>query len=413
MAGGRHTGHGRGMPWSLPSMSRYALPLAFAGLHGADQLALAAIPLIATLLLGAGPGMTGALVAAQGAAWLLVALPAGVLADRRDRRRLLIGGALLAAAGFGAAALVAKTAPLLALAGFAGASGVVVAALAAFALVPALVERPALPRANALMELGRAVATLAAAPLAGLAAAQGLPQAALGLAGLAGLAAAVAAARLPRPAAMPATPRAAMGAALREGAGFVHEEPLLRAIAMAAVAWNAGFFALMAIAVPLALGPLDLTAAAAGLALGGYGAGLVAGALAAPALARAQPIGRLLLAGPGLSVLGIAALLVAPGGAALGFCMALLGFGPMVWQVAQTSLRQAVTPAALLGRVGAVMQVAVFGVRPLGALAGGALAAAQGPAAALGLAALGFGLSLLAVAQSPLARLHHLPLAAR
>jgi hypothetical protein len=89
--------------------------------------------------------------------------------------------------------------------------------------------------------------------------------------------------------------------------------------------------------------------------------------------------------------------------------MALLGFGPMLWQVAQTSLRQVVAPPALLGRVGAVMQVAVFGVRPLGALAGAALAAAQGAQASLALAAAGFALSLLVVLLSPLALLRRLP----
>lgn len=385
------------------------LPFAFAALHGADQLALAALPLVATLQLGAGPGLTGALVAAQGAAWLLVALPAGVLADRLDRRRLLAGGGLVAALGFALALAAAAHPLLLGLAAFLGAGGVVAAALAAFALLPALVPRQQLPAANARLELGRALATLAAAPLAGMLAARGLPQAGLGLAALAGLAAAALAWRLP---ALPPTRRTdqmGLAAAVAEGALFVRRQPLLRAIALAAIAWNAGFFALMAIAVPLALGPLGLDAAATGLALGAYGAGLVAGALAAPTASRHLPLGQVLLSGPGLSVLGMAGLVLAPGLFTLAACMALLGFGPMLWQVAQTSLRQSVTPAGLLGRVGAVMQVAVFGVRPLGALAGGALAAWAGPAAALWLAAAGFALSLLAVAASPLAPLRTLP----
>jgi predicted MFS family arabinose efflux permease len=388
---------------------RLKLPLIFAALHGADQLALAALPLIATLSLGAGPGLTGALVAAQGVAWLLVALPAGVLADRMDRRRLLAAGGLLAALGFGLALPLAGQPVLLGLAGFLGASGVVAAALASFALLPSLVERPALPAANARLELGRALATLAAAPLAGVLATRGLPQAGLGLAALAGLAAALLAWRLPAPPALPRATQPGLGAAVAEGARFVLAQPLLRAIALAAIAWNAGFFALMAIAVPLALGPLGLDAATAGLALGAYGAGLVLGALAAPRLSTMLPLGQVLLSGPGLSVLGMAALLLAPGFATLALCMGLLGFGPMLWQVAQTSLRQAVTPMALLGRVGAVMQVAVFGVRPLGALIGGGVATGFGLPAALWLAMLGFGLSLLAVALSPLAPLRALP----
>ncbi|MDP3418797.1 MFS transporter, partial [Falsiroseomonas sp.] len=182
----------------------HPLTLAFAALHGADQLALAALPLVAALWLGAGPGLTGALVAAQGAAWLLVALPAGVLADRLDRRRLLAGGSLVAAAGFALALAFSRHPLLLGLAAFLGAAGVVAAALAVFALLPALVPRPGLPAANARLELGRAIATLAAAPLAGVLAAQGWPQAGLGLAALAGLAAAILAWGLP---ALPPPPR--------------------------------------------------------------------------------------------------------------------------------------------------------------------------------------------------------------
>ena len=143
--------------------------------------------------------------------------------------------------------------------------------------------------------------------------------------------------------------------------------------------------------------------------MGAYGLGLVSGALAAPRISRRLPLGQVLLSGPGLSVLGMTALLLAPGFATLGLCMGLLGFGPMLWQVAQTSLRQAVTPMALLGRVGAVMQVAVFGVRPLGALIGGGVATGYGLQAALWLAMLGFALSLLAVALSPLAPMRRLP----
>ena len=68
---------------------------AAAGTHAADQLALATLPLTATLVLGAGPDILGLLVAAQSAAWLLVTLPAGAWADRMPRRSLLIVGLAL------------------------------------------------------------------------------------------------------------------------------------------------------------------------------------------------------------------------------------------------------------------------------------------------------------------------------
>jgi predicted MFS family arabinose efflux permease len=164
--------------------------------------------------------------------------------------------------------------------------------------------------------------------------------------------------------------------------------------------------------VPLALGPLGLSPAATGLALGAYGAGLVIAALLAPWIGARTSPGFSLMAGPVLSVAAVTAILAAPLGAAVA-CLALgqflLGFGPMLWQIAQTSLRQSVTPAGLLGRVGATMQVAVFGVRPLGALAGGALAAWQGPQSAVWLAAFGFAVSLVVLMASVLPRLRVLP----
>src|SRR3954469_6886494 len=81
---------------------------AAAGTHAADQLALATLPLTATLVLGAGPDILGLLVAVQSAAWLLVTLPAGAWVDRMPRRTLLIVGL-----GFGlAASLVAVLAAM-------------------------------------------------------------------------------------------------------------------------------------------------------------------------------------------------------------------------------------------------------------------------------------------------------------
>ncbi len=388
-----------------------ALTATLTGLHAADQLALAALPLIATLTFGAGPGAVGALIAAQGAAWLLVALPAGVLVDRAPRA-VMLRRAAGAAAVLCLLAMAAPGTGWLALAAFLAASAVVPGVLAAFSIVPQLVPRQGLAGANAGLELARAMATLAAPPLAGFCAAWGRPEAALALAAGAGLVATLAASRLPPvPSAAP-TQRPGIVAAIVEGARFVRAEPHLAAIALVAMAWNSAFFALQAVLVPLALGPLGLSPTATGLALGAYGAGLVAGALCAPWIgARTRP-GFALLAGPLLSVVAILPILTAPWGAAM-LCLALgqflLGFGPMLWQIAQTSLRQSVTPTGLLGRVAATIQVAVFGVRPLGALAGGALAAWQGPQAAVWLAAFGFIASLLMLAGSVLPRLRVLP----
>src|SRR5262245_64206228 len=72
------------------------LPPAFARLawsnlaaQSAEQIALAATPIVAVLALGAGAGETGLLQTAQTLPFLLLAIPAGLLADRMARRRLM------------------------------------------------------------------------------------------------------------------------------------------------------------------------------------------------------------------------------------------------------------------------------------------------------------------------------------
>lgn len=391
---------------SFSPISRLGFATGFA--HGADQLALAALPLVVTLGLGGGPGLVGLLVAAQSAAWLLVSLPAGALIDRSDKRRWMVGAQTLAALCLALAALAAsmQAVPVLAVTVLLGAAGTVAFVLSGFAAVPLLADPAALPRANARLELSRAIATLSAPLLAGTLAEAG--QAALGfaLAALCALLAAVLANGLP---AMPqaGTARPPLGRAIREGAGFVWRQPYLRAIALCAIVWNLGFFVLMAVFVPYALTHLGLDAARTGLVLSAYGAGLLLGALAAPRLAGRLQTGLLLALGPGLSVLAGLALLAGPTpfGVLPLAVFFLIGFGPMIWQVSQTSLRQIVTPPDLLGRVGATLQVAVFGVRPLGALLGGWIGAVWGLEMAILLVPVGFALSLLAILTSPLRRL--------
>ena len=397
-----------------------ALLGAAAGTHAADQLALASLPLTASLVLGAGPDLIGMLVAAQSAAWLLVTLPAGAWADSMSRRRLLVLGLLLGLAGSVAAiaAAMAGAVTLLGVAAFTAAAGTVIYVLTALALLPGLVAPGDLPRANARLELIRAVVSLAAPVVAGLLAQSLSPTWGYGLAALGAAVALAFTFALPRtPVATAGQPRPSMAAAIHAGARFVLHHELLRGISLCALFWNFAFFALLAVWAPLALGALRLDPAGMGLAQSAYGAGLVLGALVAPAGARHLPPRAVLLFGPAVSILAAGLFLAAFAGhvgprgslvlAALGHF--LVGFGPMLWLVCQTTVRQLVTPAPLLGRVNATVQVAIYGVRPLGALAGGFMAAQAGLGAALGLVAVAFALSTLVILLSPLARLRVLP----
>ncbi|HYC64312.1 MAG TPA: MFS transporter, partial [Reyranellaceae bacterium] len=299
---------------------------AASGTHAADQLALATLPLTATLVLDAGPGTVGLLVALQSAAWLLVSLPAGAWVDRYSRRSLLI---VALACGLGAALVATLAAALgnvvlLGLAAFVGAAGTVIYVLTSVSLLPGLVPPADLPRSNARLELARAIMTLAAPFAAGLLAQHLSPTWGYGLAALGAAFAVFCVLALP-PSPPPETTdaRPSLVASIKTGAAFVANHPLLRGIGLCAIFWNFAFFALLAIWAPLALTVLKLSPADMGAALAAVGAGQILGALIAPYTSRALPPLATLIFGPAVSVVGIALFLRAP---AVGFF--LIGFGP-------------------------------------------------------------------------------------
>ncbi len=75
-----------------------------------------------------------------------------------------------------------------------------------------------------------------------------------------------------------------------------------------------------------------------------------------------------------------------------------------MWLIAQNSVRQIVSPKPMLGRVSAVIQTAIYGVRPLAAVAAGLLVGAVSPQAGLAVVSGAFALSFLAAASSGLRR---------
>lgn len=397
----------------MPSPQLFALLLAGITAQFADKLALDTITLAATQA-GASPRFVGFLVAAQSAAWLLVSLPAGVLADRIAPRSLILtGGGLILAGSLAGAALLGAghIGWALALSTFVAAAGPVVVALSIFVLLPRLVPVAGLPRANGRLELGRACLSLASPLIAGWAVAHGVGSLGLGICAAAGLVLLLAASRLPadRPA---APPRQALHRAIAEGGAFVIRHPYLRPIALCAIAWNLAFFAFMGLFAPYAARTLLMSPETIGLASSVYGAGLVFGALSGPMLIARLPIGALLVFGPASSLLGAGLLALAPAGLgapALAIAFFLFGFGPILWFITQTSLRQAVTPQALLGRVSATLTTAMYGMRPLGALAGGLAGEWLGLEAAVWLPVTLFALSTLAILASPMPGLKALP----
>src|ERR687895_49929 len=108
--------------------------------QSAEQIALAAAPIVAVLMLGVGEGQTGLLQTALTLPFVLFAIPAGLLADRMSRRWLMAGAEALRAVAL--AAILALiwfellTLSLLASIGFVAVCGTVVYSVAAPSLVP-------------------------------------------------------------------------------------------------------------------------------------------------------------------------------------------------------------------------------------------------------------------------------------
>jgi predicted MFS family arabinose efflux permease len=397
------------------------LPRPFAALawsnlaaQSAEQLSLAAVPLVAVLMLGAGAGEIGTLAAVQTLPFLLLSIPLGLLADRVSRRALMvIAEALRAASLFALLAMVLSghlSIAALAALGFLGAMGTVAFSVAAPALVPALVPRELLARANGRIELARSAAYAAGPALAGaLVAWTGAPSAFV-LAAVLSVAAVGLLWRIREPVRAPAAPRHPL-LEIRDGAQFVWGHVFLRPMVLTGVAWNISWFVLQAAYVPYAVHTLGLTAQGVGVTLGCYGAGMVTGALLASRVVAAMPFGRAIQLGPAVSVLAAAAMVATlwmPSGLLAGASFFLFGAGPIVWTITSTTLRQNITPGAMLGRVSSVFLAVNAGARPLGAALGGWVGASWGEPACLWLAFAGFALQAVVIFASSLGSLRSL-----
>lgn len=380
-----------------------------------EQIALAAAPLVAVLLLNAGAAETGLLQTAQTLPFLLLALPAGVLADRVARRRLMAGsGALRALSLLAVIVLLAGgdlDLTLLAFLGFVGAIGTVCYSVAAPALLPSMVPRHQLGVANRWLELARSTAYAGGPALGGAIVGWSGASTAYVMATVLSLLAVVLLVGLPE-GARARSPRRHPLLEVSEGARFVLAHPFLRPILVTAIFFNASWFVLQAIYVAYAVQHLGLTATGVGITLGIYGGGMIFGALLAPCLMHHLSLGTVIVLGP-LAGLVAALIMLAslwlPSGVIAGASFFLFGAGPILWTITTTTLRQAVTPITMLGRVSALVLTATFGARPIGTALGALVAARSGVAACLVLAAAGFLVQFAVIAISQVPRLSTLP----
>jgi predicted MFS family arabinose efflux permease len=382
--------------------------------QSAEQIALAAAPIVAVLLLGVGEGQTGLLQTALTLPFIVFAIPAGLLADRISRRWLMAGSeALRAAALLTILALIwlhGLTLPILALCGFIAVCGTVTYSVAAPALVPSLVSPQLLPAANARIELARTIAFASGPALGGVLVGWVGAAPAFGFAASLSVIAVVLLSGIYEPARAPA-PRRQPLQDIKEGAVFVLHNPLLRPVFITQFIFNTASFLILAIFVPYAVRHLGLSAVGVGTTLAMYGVGMVVGALSATRVMRRLPFGTVIALGPVTGFVAAAVLALTtfiPSAALAGVGFFLLGVGPILWVISTTTLRQSVTPPRLLGRVSAI-NIMSYGARPVGAALGALVGGFYGAEACLYLAVAIFGAQALVILMSPAVALARQP----
>ncbi|NUW34667.1 MFS transporter [Nonomuraea sp. SMC257] len=344
-----------------------------------DGVTHAALPLLA-LTLTRDPMALAVVTAAGTLPWLLFGVLGGALVDRWDRRRTMwvtdAARAVLLAVPAAAAALDALSIPLLAALAFLLALGGLFFDTAATAYLPDLLGRdPALlERANARLRGAQTAASGFAGPPAGsalLALGRSVPL-------LADAVSFALSALLVR--SLPAVPRPAAGAResllrqARAGASYVFRDRLLLGLALRPAVGNVAFLAVETVLALFARERLGIGAFGFGLLLTAEAAGGLLGAGIASFLGRRLGTGTALTCTATIEGLAILVLASAPNAYVAGIALAVCGAGMGATMVLGPSLRQAIVPAHLMGRVASTSRMLAMCAAPSGAFLGGWLA---------------------------------------
>lgn len=343
-----------------------------------------ALPLIAAVSLGATPFQAGLLAAIGWLPYLLFGLFAGVWVDRLRRRPVLIASDLGRAAIYSVIpisfVLGKQSIELLMVVALLAGTLSVFFDVANLSYLPTLVDRSLLVQANSRITSTSSAAQIVGPGIGGLLIRFfGAPFAVV-VDALSFLVSATLLSRIdasePPPA--PAAPDRSLRSDIREGFRIVLESDTLRALAASAATVQLAGYAFLAIYVLYMTRDLGLSAGEVGLVLSTGGVGALLGAL------MADPLRRWIGQGPAIVLtmflFGVTGLLIPLAVLAPKWALALVVASEFLqWmaivahEVCAVSLRQAIVPDRLAGRVNGTMRFLSLGLRPVGSLLGGIL----------------------------------------
>ena len=197
---------------------------------------------------------------------------------------------------------------------------------------------------------------------------------------------------------------------LRAGLRFVLRDELIRPDLLCAATVNLFNFVFHAIFVLYATSELGVSPGTLGLALGAGAVGGIVGALIAPRLEQRIGIGRSIVLGSVLFPAPLVLVPIASGselrlGLMLGAAEFLSSVGVMIFDVSAASLTFLRTPDRIRSRTAGTFRFVNYGIRPIGALLGGALGTVLGLQTALWIGVLGALLGVVWLLFSPIPRL--------
>ena len=347
-----------------------------------DGLVVLALPWLATLMTQ-DPVAIAAVAAAGRLPWLLFAIPAGVIVDSADHRKLIARTDMLRAAIVLAILVLAMSDDLqggvwiLAGLSFLLGSAEVLRDNAAQTMLPSIVASKDLEVANGqLWSSEQLTGQFIGPPLAGIliAAGIGIP---FGVdAALLVLAAGLVWMISLRPAAKVKTN---FGEALVAGISFMRGDPLLLRLAIVLGIANFIAMATITIQVLFAQEVLALSAFAYGWVLSTAAIGAICGSLLAPRLISTLGTQACLYLSVATWAIGYATVGLSASGIVMGAALFFVMAGAMLWNVITVSWRQRRIPPDLLGRVNSIYRFFGWGSMPLGAIAGGVAVAVLTP----------------------------------
>jgi MFS family permease len=385
------------------------------------QISLLGLPLTAVLVLNAGAEELGLLRLLQLLPYLFLALLFGVVADRNPRRPLMIASNLLRATALGLVPVLTVVHQLniglLDVIALLVGIGAVMFDVCWLSYIPTVVaDRRLLVEANSKLGTSSSAAEIAGPGLAGaLIQVLSAPYALAVNAGSYLLSViSLLAIRTPEQRPEPTKEKGNLLRDAREGLVWVFGNSYLRVLALLGGSYNFFLTFIETVFLVYAVRTLNLSVEVIGIVLsaGGIG-GLLGAMLANTALTRfglgrvysvsvlvafAAPVLIPLAGGPQLFVAGV---LVAA------FFLTSLGIGTA--NVIVITLRQAVTPRRLMGRMNAAMRMLMFGIAALGSPAGGFLSVWLGLHGALWVAGVASILALVPLFRSEIPKLTELP----